>query len=151
MDATIANLTVPEQDHFHLDCNILSPTSQDSRFAVTWFIMKNKDRSGQTGHKNEEDKEALLRVGQDFVFSRENSPWEGRLRFQRLSAMFYRLTVLQAASSDAGNYSCHVEEWLPDPKGVWYKLTEEDSGLITVYVQDTGKMIKAFNGQEWSL
>ncbi|XP_060542313.1 immunoglobulin superfamily member 3 isoform X2 [Pantherophis guttatus] len=143
VDATIANLTVPEQDHFHLDCNILSPTSQDSRFAVTWFIMKNKDRSGQTGHKNEEDKEALLRVGQDFVFSRENSPWEGRLRFQRLSAMFYRLTVLQAVSSDAGNYSCHVEEWLPDPKGVWYKLTEEDSGLITVYVQDTGSSLQS--------
>ncbi|XP_070606314.1 immunoglobulin superfamily member 3 isoform X2 [Erythrolamprus reginae] len=143
VDATIANLTVQEQDHFHLDCNILSPTSQDSRFAVTWFIVKNKDRNAQTGHKNEEDKEALLRVGQDFVFSREANPWEGRLRFQRLSAMFYRLTVLQAATSDAGNYSCHVEEWLPDPKGAWYKLTEEDSGLITVYVQDTGSSLQS--------
>ncbi|XP_039189702.1 immunoglobulin superfamily member 3 isoform X2 [Crotalus tigris] len=143
VDATVANLTVPEQDHFHLDCNILSATRQDSRFAVTWFIMKNKVRSGQTGHKNEEDKETLLRVGQDFVFSREASPWEGRLHFQRLSAMFYRLTVLQAATSDAGNYSCHVEEWLPDPKGVWYKLTEEDSGLITVYVQDTGSSLQS--------
>ncbi|XP_026519847.1 immunoglobulin superfamily member 3 isoform X2 [Notechis scutatus] len=143
VDATIANLTVPEQDHFHLDCNILSTTSQDSRFAVTWFIMKNKGRSGQTGHKNDEDREALLSVGQDFVFSREASPWEGRLRFQRLSAMFYRLTVLQAATSDAGNYSCHVEEWLPDPKGAWYKLTEDDSGLITVYVQDTGSSLQS--------
>ncbi|XP_026556478.1 immunoglobulin superfamily member 3 isoform X2 [Pseudonaja textilis] len=143
VDATIANLTVPEQDHFHLDCNILSTTSQDSRFAVTWFIMKNKGRSGQTGHKNDEDREALLSIGQDFVFSREASPWEGRLRFQRLSAMFYRLTVLQAATSDAGNYSCHVEEWLPDPKGVWYKLTEDDSGLITVYVQDTGSSLQS--------
>ncbi|KAM6446686.1 immunoglobulin superfamily member 3 isoform 1-T2 [Liasis olivaceus] len=143
VDAAIANLTVPEQGHFHLDCNILSPTSQDSRFAVTWFIMKSKDRSGQAGHKNGEDREALLRVGQDFIFSQEASPWEGRLRFQRLSAMFYRLTVLQAATTDAGNYSCHVEEWLPDPKGMWYKLTEEDSGLITVYVQDTGSSLQS--------
>lgn len=136
----MANLTVPEQGHFHLDCNVLSLSSQDSRFAVTWFAVKTKERSGRASrNKDGEERESMLKVSKDAIFSKEASPWEGRLRYQRLSATSYRLTVLQAGVMDAGNYSCRVEEWLPDPRGEWYKLAEEESGLIAVHVQGTGK------------
>lgn len=142
VDTTTANLTVPEQGQFHLDCTILSISSQESRFAVSWFILKSKGRSGQTSrNKDGEEKEVLLRVGQDAIFSPEAIPWEGRLRFQRLSTTLYRLTVLQAGTTDGGNYSCRVEEWLPDPRGLWYKLSEEESGPISVSIQNTGEGI----------
>lgn len=144
VDTTTANLTVPEQGQFHLDCTILSISSQESRFAVSWFILKSKGRSGQTSrNKDGEEKEVLLRVGQDAIFSPEAIPWEGRLRFQRLSTTLYRLTVLQAGTTDGGNYSCRVEEWLPDPRGLWYKLSEEESGPISVSIQNTGSSLQS--------
>ncbi|KAH0624924.1 hypothetical protein JD844_032853 [Phrynosoma platyrhinos] len=143
VDTTMANITVPEQGHFHLDCNILSLSSRESRFAVTWFNVKKKERDGQAGRKDGDERETLLKVGQDTIFSREANPWEGRLRFQRLSPTLYRLTVLQAGAVDTGNYSCRVEEWLPDPRGMWYKLAEEDSGSTAVYVQDTGSSLQS--------
>ncbi|XP_062831022.1 immunoglobulin superfamily member 3 isoform X3 [Anolis carolinensis] len=143
VDTTTANITVPEQGHFHLDCNILSLSSRESRFAVTWFSMKTKERGGQASRKSGEERETLLKIGQDSIFSREANSWEGRLRFQRLSATLYRLTVLQAGAVDTGNYSCRVEEWLPNPRGMWYKLAQEDSGPTSVYVQDTGSSLQS--------
>ncbi|XP_077198411.1 immunoglobulin superfamily member 3 isoform X4 [Paroedura picta] len=144
VDTTPANLTVPEQGQFHLDCPILSVSSQESRFAVSWVILKARGRGGRASrNKDGEEKEVLLRVGWDAIFSPEASPWEGRMRFQRLSAMLYRLTVLRAGATDGGNYSCRVEEWVPDPRGVWYKLDEEESGPISVYIQDTGSSLQS--------
>ncbi|XP_019331829.1 immunoglobulin superfamily member 3 isoform X3 [Alligator mississippiensis] len=140
VDATNSNLTVVEKESFLLDCSVLSRSSQESVFAVTWYNLKAKERGGRV---EEEEQEALLSVGLDAVFSQETSRWEGRLRFQRLSAMLFRLTVLQAGTADAGNYSCHVEEWLPDPSGVWYKLAEEESGTIAVHVQGTGSTLQS--------
>ncbi|XP_019381245.1 PREDICTED: immunoglobulin superfamily member 3 isoform X1 [Gavialis gangeticus] len=140
VDATNSNLTVMEKESFLLDCSVLSRSSQESVFAVTWYNLKAKEGGGRV---EEEEQEALLSVGLDAVFSQETSRWEGRLRFQRLSAMLFRLTVLQAGTADAGNYSCHVEEWLPDPSGVWYKLAEEESGTIAVHVQGTGSTLQS--------
>ncbi|XP_067402407.1 immunoglobulin superfamily member 3 isoform X1 [Emydura macquarii macquarii] len=145
VDTAISNLTVLEKEHFPLDCSILSRSSQESRFAVTWYNLRVKEGGGRTsrGMEEEEEREALMSVGPDAVFGPEAGRFEGRLRFQRLSSMLYRLTVLQAGAADAGNYSCRVEEWLPDPKGVWYRLTEEESGTVTIHVQDTGSSLQS--------
>ncbi|XP_075765386.1 immunoglobulin superfamily member 3 isoform X2 [Pelodiscus sinensis] len=141
VDTAISNLTVLEKEPFPLDCNILSRSSQESRFAVTWYNLRTKEGGGlaSRGTEEEEEREALLSVGPDAVFGQEAGRFEGRLRFQRLSSAHYRLTVLQAGAADAGNYSCRVEEWLPDPKGAWYRLAEEESGTVTIHVQDTAK------------
>uniref|UniRef100_A0A8C8RBI0 Immunoglobulin superfamily member 3 n=1 Tax=Pelusios castaneus TaxID=367368 RepID=A0A8C8RBI0_9SAUR len=145
VDTAISNLTVLEKEPFPLDCSILSRSSQESRFAVTWYNLRLKEGGGRASHgtEEEEEREALMNVGPDAVFGPEAGRFEGRLRFQRLSSMLYRLTVLQAGAADAGNYSCRVEEWVPDPKGVWYRLTEEESGTITVHVQDTGSSLQS--------
>ncbi|XP_073160704.1 immunoglobulin superfamily member 3 isoform X3 [Lepidochelys kempii] len=142
VDTAISNLTVLEKEPFPLDCSILSRSSQESHFAVTWYNLRMKEGGGH-GTEEEEEREALLSVGPDAVFGQEAGRFEGRLRFQRLSSVLYRLTVLQAGPADAGNYSCLVEEWLPDPKGVWYRLTEEESGTVTIHVQDTGSTLQS--------
>lgn len=150
----VPNATVSEKAAFQLDCSIVSRSSQDSRFAVAWYSLRTKaggERGGpglgeqeeEEGDEEEEEdlteRTALLSVGPDAVFGPEGSPWEGRLRFQRLSPLLYRLTVLQASPRDTGNYSCRVEEWLPGPQKEWYRLTEEESAPIGIHVLDTSE------------
>lgn len=154
----VPNATVSEKAAFQLDCSILSRSSQDSRFAVAWYSLRTKGggKRGSLGIEEQEEEEegevsededsedptervVLLSVGPDAVFGPEGSPWEGRLRFQRLSPLLYRLTVLEANPHDTGNYSCHVEEWLPSPQKEWYRLTEEESAPIGIRVLDTSE------------
>ena len=150
VDTLVPNATVSEKAAFQLDCSIVSRSSQDSHFAVTWYSLRTKagEKAGSPGLEEQEDEEeeedpaermVLLSVGPDAVFGPEGSPWEGRLRFQRLSALLFRLTVLQASTRDTGNYSCRVEEWLPSPQKEWYRLTEGESAPIGIQVLDTGE------------
>ncbi|XP_030893792.1 immunoglobulin superfamily member 3 [Leptonychotes weddellii] len=160
VDMVVPNATVSEKAAFQLDCSIVSRSSQDSRFAVAWYSLRTKaggERDGpglgeqeEEGDEEEEEEEedpmermALLSVGPDAVFGPEGSPWEGRLRFQRLSPLLYRLTVLQASPQDTGNYSCRVEEWLPSPQKEWYRLTEEESAPIGIRVLDTSSTLQS--------
>ncbi|XP_075372244.1 immunoglobulin superfamily member 3 isoform X2 [Mycteria americana] len=145
VDTATANLTVQEKESFPLDCSILSRSSPESHFAVTWYNLRAKEPGGRVeeDEEEEEEREAVLSVGPDAVFSPEAGRWEGRLRFQRLSAVLFRLTVLQAGGADTGNYSCRVEEWLADPNGVWYRLAEEESGTVAVHVQDAGSTLQS--------
>ncbi|XP_068548016.1 immunoglobulin superfamily member 3 isoform X3 [Anas acuta] len=143
VDTATANLTVQEKESFPLDCSILSRSSPESHFAVTWYNLRAKEAGGRAEEEEEEEREAVLSVGPDAVFSPETGRWEGRLRFQRLSAVLFRLTVLQAGGADSGNYSCRVEEWLADPNGVWYRLAEEESGTVAVHVQDAGSTLQS--------
>uniref|UniRef100_A0A8C0R4X4 Immunoglobulin superfamily member 3 n=1 Tax=Canis lupus dingo TaxID=286419 RepID=A0A8C0R4X4_CANLU len=157
VDTVVPNATVSEKAAFQLDCSIVSRSSQDSRFAVAWYSLRTRaggERDGlglgeQEEEGDEEEEEdptermALLSVGPDAVFGPEGSPWEGRLRFQRLSPLLYRLTVLQASPRDTGNYSCRVEEWLPSPQKEWYRLTEEESAPIGIRVLDTSSTLQS--------
>ncbi|XP_016078862.1 PREDICTED: immunoglobulin superfamily member 3 isoform X2 [Miniopterus natalensis] len=154
VDTVVPNATVSEKAAFQLDCSIVSRSSQDSRFAVTWYSLRTKaagkgespSLEEQEAEEQEEDpaeRTALLSVGPDAVFGPEGGPWEGRLRFQRLSPLLYRLTVLQASPRDTGNYSCRVEEWLPSPQREWYRLTEEESAPIGIRVLDAGSTLQS--------
>ncbi|NXE37359.1 IGSF3 protein, partial [Ptilorrhoa leucosticta] len=145
VDTATANLTVQEKESFPLDCSILSRSSPESHFAVTWYNLRAKEAGNhaEEGEEEEEEREAVLSVGPDAIFSPEAGRWEGRLRFQRLSAVLFRLTVLQAGGADTGNYSCRVEEWLADPNGIWYRLAEEESGMVAVHVQDAGSTLQS--------
>ncbi|XP_030826906.1 immunoglobulin superfamily member 3 isoform X2 [Camarhynchus parvulus] len=146
VDTATTNLTVQEKESFPLDCSILSRSSPESHFAVTWYSLRAKEAGEHTEEgeeEEEEEREAVLSVGPDAIFSPEAGRWEGRLRFQRLSAVLFRLTVLQAGGADTGNYSCRVEEWLADPNGVWYRLAQEESGMVAVHVQDAGSTLQS--------
>uniref|UniRef100_G1NZK2 Immunoglobulin superfamily member 3 n=1 Tax=Myotis lucifugus TaxID=59463 RepID=G1NZK2_MYOLU len=164
VDTVVPNATVTEKAAFQLDCSIVSRSSQDSRFAVAWYSLRTKaggntgspgleEREDEDEDEDEEEEEeeeedptermALLSVGPDAVFGPEGGPWEGRLCFQRLSPLLYRLTVLQASPRDTGNYSCRVEEWLPSPQKEWYRLTEEESAPISIRVLDTSSTLQS--------
>ncbi|XP_021257997.1 immunoglobulin superfamily member 3 isoform X2 [Numida meleagris] len=146
VDTATANLTVQEKESFQLDCNILSRSSPESHFAVTWYNLRAKEAGGHAEEEEkeeEEEREVVLSVGLDAIFSPGTGRWQDRLCFQRLSAVLFRLSVLQAGGADSGNYSCRVEEWLVNPNGVWYRLAEEESGTVAVHVQDAGSTLQS--------
>lgn len=137
LDTASSNVTVAEGAPIQLDCSILSRSSPDSHFALLWYVLRAKAGDGQV------EKEPVFGVDQDGVFKPESARWQGRLQFQRLSPGLCRLTVLAAQAADAGNYSCHVEEWLPRSKGAWYRLAEEESGVAVIHVTSTGSTLQS--------
>uniref|UniRef100_A0A6I8MYN9 Immunoglobulin superfamily member 3 n=1 Tax=Ornithorhynchus anatinus TaxID=9258 RepID=A0A6I8MYN9_ORNAN len=159
VEAAAANATVPEDGPFRLDCVVLARSAGDSRLAVAWLALRprrgargprgaaagEEERDPQEEEEEEEaeDRAAVLSVGPDAVFGPEGGPWAGRLRFQRLSPTLYRLTVLRARPDDAGNYSCRVEEWLPDARDRWYLLAREESAPVAVRVLDVGPTLQS--------
>ncbi|XP_065105081.1 immunoglobulin superfamily member 3 [Paramisgurnus dabryanus] len=127
-----SNITVPEDGSIRLGCSIPSQSSKDSRFSVSWYV----NRQGQ----EEDDYQCVFSIGHDAVFGNGNcSPTEepgpnSRLQFERTTSDLYSLTIQKARSRDAGNYYCHVEEWLLNPRNAWYRLATNNSGVTIVNV-----------------
>lgn len=146
VEETETNVTVEESDSVRLGCSIPSQSSRDSRFSVSWYLdrSENEDDVEQPGERNRK-RECVFSIGHDAVFGNGNcNPSEGsalqsRLQFERMASDQYSLTIHQARPSDAGQYYCHVEEWLLNPRNAWYRLTANDSGFTTVNVLQQGK------------
>lgn len=90
-----------------------------------------------------EAEELLLRIERTGAFEYGAYADEERLRrrvqAERLSPRLYVLTLNRAENSDSGTYYCLVEEWLSDPDGAWYRLSQESSGFTQVLVRQPGK------------
>ncbi|XP_062390756.1 immunoglobulin superfamily member 3 [Sardina pilchardus] len=130
-----SNVTVEESGSIRLGCSIPTQSARDSRFSVSWYVAS-ADDSGVAGG----DHECVFSIGHDAVFGNGNcSPTEppgpeSRLQFERTTSDLYTLTVQKARAADAGAYYCHVEEWLLNPRGAWYRLTTNNSGITIVNV-----------------
>ncbi|KAG5851558.1 hypothetical protein ANANG_G00052950 [Anguilla anguilla] len=134
VEETVSNLTVSEAGSIRLGCSILSQSSQDSRFSVSWYLQ----RTG--GAREGVEPQCVFSIGHDAVFGNGNcspaEPWgpESRLLFQRTTSDLYSLTIQRARPEDSGKYYCHVQEWLLNPRNAWYRLTANNSGLTAVTV-----------------
>lgn len=139
LDKTELNITVSEKDLFQLSCNVTQQTQDNSRFAVYWFAWKVKeDIDGIV-------KETILKVDHNSVFGFEAltdraKSMKDRLQFERPSNGLYTLTIHNSGRGDTGNYYCNVEEWIQNANNIWYKLGEDESGLLTVTVQSKGNL-----------
>ncbi|XP_030643447.1 immunoglobulin superfamily member 3 [Chanos chanos] len=128
-----SNITVTESGSIRLGCSILSQSSKDSRFSVSWYVIR-PDRDEENEH------ECVFSIGHDAVFGNGNcSPTEepgpnSRLQFERTTSDLYSLTIQKARRGDSGSYYCHVEEWLLNPRNAWYRLATNDSGVTIVNV-----------------
>lgn len=135
-----SNITVPEDGSIRLGCSIPSQSSKDSRFSVSWYVYR-------FGQEEEEEQECVFSIGHDAVFGNGNcSPTEepgpnSRLQFERTTSDLYSLTIQKARSRDAGNYYCHVEEWLLNPRNAWYRLATNNSGVTIVNVMEQGELL----------
>ena len=127
-------LTLVENRPIQLNCSVKSQTSQNSHFAVLWYVHKPSDADGKL----------ILKTTHNSAFEygtyAEEEGLRTRLQFERhVSGGLFSLTVQRAEVSDSGSYYCHVEEWLLSPNYAWYKLAEEVSGRTEVTVKQPGK------------
>lgn len=127
-------LTLVENRPIQLSCSVKSQTSQNSHFAVLWYVHKPSDADGKL----------ILKTTHSSAFEygtyAEEEGLRARLQFERhVSGGLFSLTVQRAEVSDSGSYYCHVEEWLLSPNYAWYKLAEEVSGRTEVTVKQPGK------------
>lgn len=142
-------MTVEESGPIRLGCSIPSQSSRNSRFSVSWYVErpKNDNNEDQPGEE-EGDRECVFSIGHDAVFGNGNcSPIEepgpnSRLQFERMASDQYSLTIQGARPTDGGRYYCHVEEWLLNPRNVWYRLATNNSGYTIVNVLQQGKLVK---------
>lgn len=127
-------LTLVENRPIQLNCSVKSQTSQNSHFAVLWYVHKPSDADGKL----------ILKTTHSSTFEygtyAEEEGLRPRLQFERhVAGGLFSLTVQRAEVSDSGSYYCHVEEWLLSPNYAWYKLAEEVSGRTEVTVKQPGK------------
>ncbi|XP_064165799.1 immunoglobulin superfamily member 3 [Anguilla rostrata] len=133
-----SNVTVNEAASIRLGCSITSQSAKDSRFSVSWYVVRAGDEEEE--EEGEGELECIFSIGHDAVFGNGNcSPAEGagpdsRLQFERTTSDLYSLTIQRARPSDAGKYFCHVEEWLLNPRNAWYRLATNNSGVTIINV-----------------
>lgn len=146
VEETESNVTIAESSSVRLDCSISSQSSPDSRLSVTWYVERSEDENTEDQPSEEESKrECVFTIAHDFVFRNENcSPRDetgpnSRLQFERTNSDLYRLTLHGVRPTDAGRYYCHVEEWLLNPRKIWYRLAANNSGFTIVNVLQQGK------------
>ncbi|KAM6934217.1 immunoglobulin superfamily member 3 [Xenentodon cancila] len=136
-----SNVTVEESGSIRLGCSIPSQSSPDSRFSVSWYVERSEDDGGDEQLEEEDgERECVFSIAHDFVFKNENcSPQEetgpfSRLQFEKMTTDQYSLTIHGVRPADAGRYYCHVEEWLLNPRNIWYRLATNNSGFTLVSV-----------------
>ncbi|KAM9709540.1 immunoglobulin superfamily member 3 [Menidia menidia] len=141
VEETESNVTVEESGSIQLGCSIPLQSSQDSRLSVSWYVERSEDLSGEDQPSEDESKrECVFTIAHDFVFRNENcSPRDeagpnSRLQFERTNSDMYSLTIHGVRPTDAGRYYCHVEEWLLNPRKMWYRLAANNSGFTIVNV-----------------
>ncbi|XP_039521733.1 immunoglobulin superfamily, member 3-like [Pimephales promelas] len=111
------------QAGFTIDCDIDSQSSDKSTFEVTWFKVQ------------EEGPLAIFTARRDGTL--HSAIGDKQLVFGRPLATHYKLTVLQIQPTDAGQYYCQVEEWLPIADN-WRKLVSDTSEELFVHVHTEG-------------
>lgn len=136
-------LTLVENRPIQLNCSVKSQTSQNSHFAVLWYVHKPSDADGKL----------ILKTTHSSAFEygtyAEEEGLRARLQFERhASGGLFSLTVQRAEVTDSGSYYCHVEEWLLSPNYAWYKLAEEVSGRTEVTVKQPGES-PGLHAEQW--
>jgi immunoglobulin superfamily protein 2/3 len=127
------NLSVLETRQVQLECVVVNRTSTASQLGVEWFVWK----------PNHPERETVARLSREATFhygeQAAKNNLKGRLHLESPSPGVYRLFIQNVAVQDSGTYSCHVEEWLPSPSGVWYKRAEDTAGQTAVTVMRPGE------------
>ncbi|XP_014324349.1 immunoglobulin superfamily member 2-like [Xiphophorus maculatus] len=104
-----------------IDCKVTSRTSEFSLYAVTWELQQD------AGNKTilTSDRNGITMFGQQIEESHRK-----RISMRHTDGPTFELTIQQARISDKGIYMCKVVEYLQDPWGEWYSLS--DKHLTTV-------------------
>uniref|UniRef100_A0A3Q2QWA7 Immunoglobulin superfamily member 2 n=1 Tax=Fundulus heteroclitus TaxID=8078 RepID=A0A3Q2QWA7_FUNHE len=97
-------------------CKVTSATPKPSLYEVIWELQQ------EAGNKTvlSSDRNALVTFGTQIEESDSR-----RISMRRTAEPAFELTIRQARLSDKGLYVCKVVEYLQDPQGEWYFLSDK--------------------------
>ncbi|XP_055994953.1 immunoglobulin superfamily member 3 [Sorex fumeus] len=121
-----------EQDPLELTCEVATETVQHSHLSVAWLRQKGNDRPVE-----------VIALARDFVLQSSSEYAQrqslGEVRLDKLGSTTFRLTIFHLQPSDQGEFYCRAAEWIQDPDGSWYAMTQKRSEGTVVNVQPTDK------------
>lgn len=119
-------LTLHEDDPLRMVCEVSSSRAQHTHFSITWY----REESDSTQPLISLSKLSVVSTGPSF----QDRHLAGQLRLEKVSPVWYQLTMPSLQPTDQAKYHCQATEWIQDPDGTWYPLTTTRSQAIRVFV-----------------
>ncbi|KAG8429745.1 hypothetical protein GDO86_019334, partial [Hymenochirus boettgeri] len=119
-----------EGSSLQVTCDVSQNSSQHTHLSVTWYRL-----SGELA-------DDVISLTQNFSvwagpsYSQRHSV--GDVRMDKLGDSTFRLTLYNLQTSDQGEFYCQGTEWIQDPDGSWFAMTQKRSEGTSVTVQPTG-------------
>ena len=117
---------------FKVDCDIISQSSEESLFEVTWFRTRDNNQ-----------KDPIFKITRNGPLQSLDKVRKG-LVFGRPKVTLFTLTVPDPGATDSGQYTCEVVEWVRTLTNTWKKMAEDRSGVLDVNVH-TGNTCSTFS------
>ncbi|XP_067459813.1 immunoglobulin superfamily member 2-like isoform X2 [Thunnus thynnus] len=112
-----------------IKCSITSAHSASFRYAVTWVLQQKAKNTSLVSY----DRDSLVTFGPQVD--------RQRISMRRTEGPSFELTIRQTRISDSGSYVCEVVEWLQDPRGEWYKLSQVSKSTELTLIEPVSKLV----------
>ncbi|XP_040913926.1 immunoglobulin superfamily member 3-like isoform X2 [Toxotes jaculatrix] len=122
------NLTRNINTDVQINCSVTSKHFASTRYAVTWF------------HQQSAENKTIVSSDRDALETYGTLSNRQRISMRRTKGPSFELTIRQAQLSDSGLYICEVVEWLQDPRGTWYQLSQV-SKITNLTVIESGEAV----------
>ncbi|XP_018431259.1 PREDICTED: immunoglobulin superfamily member 3-like, partial [Nanorana parkeri] len=124
-------LTLHADDTLRMVCEVSSSNARHTHFSVTWY------REDSTKPLLHLSKLSIVSAGPSF----QDRHLAGHLRLEKVSPIWYQLTMSNLQPTDQAEYYCQATEWIQDPDWTWYPLTTLRSRATRVLVRSPGTLL----------
>uniref|UniRef100_H3D8W3 Ig-like domain-containing protein n=1 Tax=Tetraodon nigroviridis TaxID=99883 RepID=H3D8W3_TETNG len=118
-----------EGDALTLTCRASSNTVQHTHLSLTWYLQRRDEDNPRPIISL--DRDLTLIPGQGF----ERRYQDGLIRLDKVGEGTYKLQFAKLEQSDQGEIYCQAQEWIQDPDGSWYSISQKEAEKKTVSVQ----------------
>lgn len=122
-----------EGDALTLTCRASSNTVQHTHLSLTWYLQRRDEDNPRPVISL--DRDLTLIPGQGF----ERRYQDGLIRLDKVGEGTYKLQFAKLEQSDQGEIYCQAQEWIQDPDGSWYSISQKEAEKKTVSVQTRGE------------
>ncbi|MBZ3878253.1 Immunoglobulin superfamily member 2, partial [Sciurus carolinensis] len=139
LSATMSSQTLSKEEGepLELTCEASKATAQHTHLSITWYLMQEGGGSQAT---------SIISLSRDFILT--PGPFyakrfaAGDVRFDKLGAATFRLSIGRLQPSDQGKLFCEAAEWIQDPDETWTFITKKETDQTTLMIQPVGRDFK---------
>uniref|UniRef100_A0A2K6F603 Immunoglobulin superfamily member 2 n=1 Tax=Propithecus coquereli TaxID=379532 RepID=A0A2K6F603_PROCO len=125
-----------ESEPLELTCEASKATGQHTHLSVTWYLTQDGGRSPAT---------KIISLSKDFMLIPGPLYTErfaaGDVRFSKLGATTFTLSIERLQPSDQGQLFCEAVEWIQDPDETWTFITKKQTDQTTLRIQPAGNYL----------